>query len=838
MSKTIGDNSDELYGYLGNNISILERLDQCISTGSGYMGGTISVGFYDQTANENLVRLIIKAINNRKDAAYLSKTNELIGESVKEYKHTSFESTNTITKALDRLSNKLLTDKGSFSSLWADFIKSSPKVKQAFLLAGGSLKFLSQAAQKSYDTFMDLNKSGIALGEPIHNLYDYAATTGVKYENFIKIFEDNSEKYAKLSGAFGNGTEIFRKLTKTAADLNGQGIDLHQGLDAMLGFADRSAAIFKEFGYSSEIVNFESARYVKLLKSLSQMTGKQVSSLEEAVKAQERDNLMKMLARDPENQAKMAMMNALNIPLAVQEAILTGVPNAEYAQWTITEGNAEILNKINEHKFFEDDETRKKYINAKTDEEKEQIIQESIDDFSEEFIKFAQQFAGSAENALSFALENPAVFAAWNKSHPMLAGGMNNIIDIQNLNDKKNAKSDEEGAQAHNNLQQALNNLSTEFEQLSSVQISSFKSAIEGVTKALGDAESGSGIIGKLQKLNDIKNGKLNENGELEHPWLSKIAELVGDNIGTVVGGAGTLWAGWKGISTIKALSAATAAETAGATTAETAGATAAETASMTILPKTFRGALKASALLGTTYALHKGNQDVDEYYEKHKNENRNKKASEIIDDSMVEIWKEDLEAFNDKRMDLSDKFFISLGLLVDGIKSNSVWMQEGGAKIAEHLTEDDYRNKIIESDNAMYNELSKNLDEKMHYGNISNQIEKNIPEQLKIITIDEMSDKSKEQFKEILSSTNFTMTMEDITKKNLEDFYENISNKLNDINIGIGNVNEKLSYSNENDRKSIDIQYELSKTAKDQYNQNIMNSMDEYTNDSGKSFK
>ena len=384
----MGDMDDAIgQVYNSNNNEILNRLNQCISTGSGTLGGSVSVGFYDQTAQDKLVGIIIKALKNRDNNELTESINKIPNTVKKGIDDFNASWLAIAKKYINDQKNKELKSTNVLDKLILGVGKRIPILGKAINAGYGFLKLVYNQQKQWVLWYQELNSSGILLSEGLDQLTNYANDAGVKIGDFVSILTQHSKTVAKFGAIYGDGakatSKFLNKITPIGDELGYTESELHK---VSMSFADRYGIMYSMQKNNMDELTQKTSNYLKFLTALSRATGVQKEQIEEENKQRENDIRWNIwLKANPLNAMKAAIWTRQGYNLEQQRAMAFHMPNKEYQKLLISDRNAVVPGEMVEK--------------AKTEEELQEIVKNEIPEFleklREENIKNIKELANS-----------------------------------------------------------------------------------------------------------------------------------------------------------------------------------------------------------------------------------------------------------------------------------------------------------------------------------------------------------------------------------------------------------------------------------------------------------
>lgn len=168
-----------------------------------------------------------------------------------------------------------------------DFTKSLSNLPWLLGDLGSAVHSVTELLYKNYTTFQQLSTSGIAFGDRIERMNQFAANVGVGLDTVAGNLAANSEALARL-GTGTRGAEMAVKGMADAFDMNSSslqryGLSFEEQNEMYMRFFSMNSLAMQKGIMSQSQVNAMSGDYAKGLRRLSELTGIQADQLQEGV---------------------------------------------------------------------------------------------------------------------------------------------------------------------------------------------------------------------------------------------------------------------------------------------------------------------------------------------------------------------------------------------------------------------------------------------------------------------------------------------------------------------------------------------------------------------------
>ena len=168
-----------------------------------------------------------------------------------------------------------------------DFTKSLSNLPWLLGDLGSAVHSVTELLYKNYTTFQQLSTSGIAFGDRIERMNQFAANVGVGLDTVAGNLAANSEALARL-GTGTRGAEMAVQGMAEAFDMNSAslqryGLSFEEQNEMYMRFFSMNSLAMQKGIMSQSQVNAMSGDYAKGLRRLSELTGIQADQLQEGV---------------------------------------------------------------------------------------------------------------------------------------------------------------------------------------------------------------------------------------------------------------------------------------------------------------------------------------------------------------------------------------------------------------------------------------------------------------------------------------------------------------------------------------------------------------------------
>ena len=327
----INDNISDYSNFI-NASEILEKLNLCISTGGAPLGGTLSVGIYDQTSIDNLSKAIATGISRRKDTEFQKS----IKEGITSIRNSVDAQKNAWIIAFEKHAKEQTDrEKEAFSPLknfTNGFIKAYPAISKVAELVSTFATFEYEQQMKWMNWYQQINESGVYLSGGMDSLTEKANKAGLKLDDMVKLYTKHSDVVADMGGLFENGTEAFAKLVSLTKDTGKKlGMTADQNAEITANFAKDYAWLYSQQVDGVEELSIRTNQYLMHLDKLSKATGKSWQTIEKETEAREKEFRIQLWLSNDENKKKKQIWDQLGLSKEIQEALMFGLPNSKSA---------------------------------------------------------------------------------------------------------------------------------------------------------------------------------------------------------------------------------------------------------------------------------------------------------------------------------------------------------------------------------------------------------------------------------------------------------------------------------------------------------------------------
>jgi len=381
-----------------SNNEVLERLNACISTGQGTLGGALSVGIFDENAQAKLTKIIINAIKNRNNQEEVDRLNG-INNGIANIGSQN----NLLNKLFDRFikeqRDKDKKDKGAIEKISSFIGKNIPIIGKVAKTAMNTIDFVYKQQIQWVNWYQQLNSSGILLNDGLKGLSEQANNAGVTIGEFAKFISSNSQSVAKLGSAFGNTTNSFSKYINLMNSYNKELVMAPEEIAKLsLSYSDAYAIYYQSQSNGMELLAEKTKNYLKYLDALSKATGRHKDQIDEETKRRETDLRWQVWMQDENNKKTAAAWNLMGLSIQQQQALAFGLPNKELTQLQLS--SPEFVN------FAE------QIGSAKSDDERIEILGKLDEHFTKHMDEYKEELRMLRESGLLNADEDYVKFLA------------------------------------------------------------------------------------------------------------------------------------------------------------------------------------------------------------------------------------------------------------------------------------------------------------------------------------------------------------------------------------------------------------------------------------------